>query len=133
MSIKLYFNSEDASQIGIGAFAMSMPIAFTQEAWSMAETLPLGNLFLLGVLSLFFLTIYTYFSLFQSDIKQRVASYIIRIILAYLITLFVVFLILIALNKFPLIHEPALAFKRLIIIAMPASLGAIIVDSFDKE
>jgi hypothetical protein len=28
--MKLYFNSEDASQIGIGAFAMSMPIAFRQ-------------------------------------------------------------------------------------------------------
>jgi hypothetical protein len=32
-----------------------------------------------------------------------------------------------------LLTEPMLALKRLIIIAMPASLGAIIVDSLDKE
>lgn len=133
MSIKLYFNSEDASQIAIGAFAMAMPIAFTQEAWVMAETLPLGNVFLLCTLSLIFLSHYTYFSLFQSNIKQRVASYIIRIFIAYLITLIVVLMILIALNKFPFISDPILSVKRLFIIAMPASLGAIIVDSFDKE
>ncbi len=133
MSIKLYFNSEDASQIAIGAFAMAMPIAFTQEAWQMAETLPLINLVLLALLSLFFLTHYTYFSLFQSDIKYRVFSYVVRIFLAYFITLIVVGLILLALNKFPIQSEPWLALKRLVIIAMPASLGAIIVDSFDKE
>lgn len=133
MSLKLYFNSEDASQIAIGAFAMAMPIAFTQEAWTMAETLPLANLILLCGLSLFFLTHYSYFSLFQSNIKHRVMSYIIRIVLAYVITLFVVCLVLLALDKFPIIQQPFIALKRLIIIAMPASLGAIIVDSFDKE
>ncbi|WP_339721086.1 DUF2391 family protein [uncultured Paraglaciecola sp.] len=133
MSAKLYFNSEDASQIAIGAFAMSMPIAFTQEAWKMAETLPLTNLILLCGLSLFFLTHYTYFSLFQSNIKYRVASYIIRIVLAYLITLVVVCLVLLALDKLPIIEQPEIALKRLVIISMPASLGAIIVDSFDKE
>ncbi|MGS2719046.1 DUF2391 family protein [Paraglaciecola aestuariivivens] len=131
--MQLYFNSEDASQIAIGAFAMAMPIAFTQEAWKMAETLPIANLILLALLSLFFLTHYTYFSLFQSDIKHRVTSYCVRIFLAYFITLIVVGLILLALNKFPIYDTPLIAIKRLIIIAMPASLGAIIVDSFDKE
>jgi hypothetical protein len=32
-----------------------------------------------------------------------------------------------------MITEPIIAIKRLIIITMPASTGAIIVDSFDKE
>jgi hypothetical protein len=32
-----------------------------------------------------------------------------------------------------MITEPIIAIKRLIIITMPASMGAIIVDSFDKE
>lgn len=130
---KLYFNIEDGSQIAIGAFAMAMPIAFTQEAWNMAETLPLGNLLLLALLSLFFLTQYAYFSLFQSNIKYRMFAYLIRIGMAYLITLFVVSLVLLALNKFPVMDEPLIALKRLIIIAMPASLGAIIVDGLDKE
>lgn len=45
----------------------------------------------------------------------------------------VVSLVLIAFDKFPLLTEPVIALKRLIIITMPASMGAIIVDSFDKE
>lgn len=133
MSIKLYFNKEDASQIAVGAFAMSMPIAFTQEAWQMAENLPLFNLALLATISLSFLTMYTYYSLFQGNISHRLLGYIVRIIVAYVITLSVVALVLVALDKFPIITDPTLALKRLVIISMPASLGAIIVDSLDKE
>lgn len=129
----LYFNSEDASQIAIGAFAMSMPIAFTQEAWQMAERLPLLNLLFLCSLSLIFLTLYTYYSLFQGNVAHRIASYLIRIVTAYIITLVVVACVLFALDKFPLFYDPVIALKRLVIIAMPASLGAIIVDGLDKE
>jgi hypothetical protein len=42
-------------------------------------------------------------------------------------------LVLLSLDKFPVISDPVIALKRLIIITMPASMGAIIVDSFDKE
>jgi len=40
---------------------------------------------------------------------------------------------LMCLNKFPLLTDPTVAIKRLIVVAMPASMGAIVVDSFDKE
>jgi hypothetical protein len=56
-----------------------------------------------------------------------------HIVLAYTIAGFVVALILLALNKFPIAQDPATAFTRLVVITMPASMGAIIVDSFDKE
>lgn len=65
-----------------------------------------------------------------SNIESR---YLIRIVIAYFIAALVVSLVLIALDKFPLLTEPAIAIKRLIIVTMPASMGAIIVDSFDKE
>tara|TARA_R110002012_G_scaffold7006_2_gene33175 strand:- start:7799 stop:8194 length:396 start_codon:yes stop_codon:yes gene_type:complete len=131
--MKFYFNGEDASQIAIGAFAMALPISFSEEVWLLAETLPLANLLLISVLSLFFLVYFAYFSIFQADIKQRIAMFIFRIIIAYLITLIVVALVLTALNQFPITTMPDIAIKRVIIVAMPASLGAIIVDSLDKE
>ena len=31
------------------------------------------------------------------------------------------------------LSEPLVAFKRVVVISMPASMGAIVVDSFDKE
>jgi uncharacterized membrane protein len=131
--MKFYFNGKVASQIAIGAFAMALPISFSEEVWLLAETLPLANLLLISVLSLFFLVYFAYFSIFQADIKQRIAMFIFRIIIAYLITLIVVALVLTALNQFPITTMPDIAIKRAIIVAMPASLGAIIVDSLDKE
>ena len=45
----------------------------------------------------------------------------------------VVALILFAINRLPILDDTILAIKRVIIISMPASMGAIIVDGFDKE
>lgn len=131
--MNISFNSEDASQVAIGAFTLAVPISFSEEAWKLGETLPLTNLLLIFVLSIVFLSFYTYQSVFQANIKYRIPVFLIRIIIAYFIAALVVSLVLIALNKFPLLTEPVIALKRLIIITMPASMGAIIVDSFDKE
>lgn len=127
------FNWEDASQVMIGAFALGVPISFSEEAWRMGETLPTANLLLLCAMSILFLSLYTYQVVFQGAIQGRMLVYLARIVLAYGLTLLVVGLILTALDKFPLGEDPGVALKRLLIIAMPASMGAIIVDSFDKE
>ncbi len=129
----LSFNLEDASQIAVGAFALAVPISFSEEAWRLGESLPAFNMIIIFSLSIGFLSFYAYESIFQGKIKHRAVSYILRVIIAYLIAGFVVILVLIALDKFPILAEPAIAIKRLIIITMPASMGAIVVDSFDKE
>ena len=132
-SIKSSFNREDASQIAIGAFALAVPISFSEEAWKLGESLPTLNLMLLFLLSVCFLAFFAYESVFQGNIRFRMMFFILRIIIAYLIAGLVVALILLALNKFPILSDPEIAMKRLVVIAMPASMGAIIVDSFDKE
>ena len=131
--MNLSINSEDISQIAIGAFALAVPISFSEEAWRMGETLPIFNLFIVFTLSISFLSIYAYYSVFQGMISKRYKIFIIRILIAYFIAALVVALVLFALNKLPIIDDPVVAIKRLILITMPASMGAIIVDSFDKE
>lgn len=131
--MNLSFNLEDASQVAIGAFALAVPISFSEEAWKFGETLPLGNLLMVFALSVIFLGFFAYESVFQGNVKYRVTIFVLRIFIAYFIAALVVALVLFALNKFPLAAEPAIALKRLIVITMPASMGAIIVDSFDKE
>ena len=131
--MNLSFNLEDASQVTIGAFALAVPISFSEEAWKLGTTLPWMNLLMVFILSLSFLGFYAYESVFQGDIKFRVPVFLWRIALAYTITAIVVALVLFSLDKFPLLTDPLIAFKRLIVITMPASMGAIIVDSFDKE
>lgn len=131
--MNLNINLEDLSQITIGAFAFAVPISFSEEAWKLGETLPFSNLLLLFILSICFLSFYAYESIFQGNIKKRYFVFVFRIIFAYLMALCVVILILTSINKFPLTTEPIIALKRLIVIGMPASMGAIIVDGLDKE
>ena len=131
--MKFGFNMEDASQVFVGAFALAVPISFSEEAWRLGETLPLPNLMMLFNLSVLFLAIFTYQSVFQKDIKDRLPVFIFRIVIAYLMTALVVCLVLLCLDKLPLLADPITSFKRVIIITMPASMGAIVVDSFDKE
>ncbi|MDA0130067.1 DUF2391 family protein [Vibrio sp. MarTm2] len=131
--MKLNFNIEDAGQIFVGAFALAVPISFSEEAWKLGETLPALNIFMLVVLSAVFLTLFTYESVFQRDIKQRKAVFVFRIVSAYLMAAMVVALVLLCIDKLPLFSDPLLSLRRVIVITMPASMGAIVVDSFDKE
>ncbi|MGB5224581.1 MAG: DUF2391 family protein [Arenicellales bacterium] len=131
--MKLSFNLEDASQVAIGAFALAVPISFSEEAWRLGETLPFANLLMVFVLSITLLGFFAYESVFQGDIKYRIPVFLWRIAIAYAITAIIVALVLISLNKFPILTDTLVALRRLIVISMPASMGAIIVDSFDKE
>ena len=124
---------EDAGQVFVGAFALAVPISFSEEAWRLGETLPLPNLVMLFVLSVVFLALFTYQSVFQNNIKSRLSVFIFRIVIAYLMTALVVGLVLLCLDKLPLLDDPITSLRRIIVISMPASMGAIIVDSFDKE
>lgn len=131
--MKSSFNFEDIIQICVGAFALAVPISFSEEAWQLAQTLPFTNLLLLLSLSFLFLSLYTFESVFQRNIRTRRLIFVSRIIFAYVITFFIVALVLLSINKLPLLAEPLVALKRIVVISMPASMGAIIVDSFDKE
>ena len=88
---------------------------------------------MLFMLSVCFLGFYAYQSVFQGNIRYRIPVFIFRIVIAYLIAGLVVALVLISLNKFPIQTDTSSAISRLLVIAMPALMGAIIVDSFDKE
>ncbi|BHH85839.1 hypothetical protein LA52FAK_41280 [Desulforhopalus sp. 52FAK] len=86
----------------------------------------------IGVAALF-LALYTYQSVFQQNVKSRLVVFIFRIVVAYLMTALVVGLVLLCLDKLPMLEDPITSLKRIIVITMPASMGAIVVDSFDKE
>lgn len=131
--MKFSFNTEDASQVCVGAFALAVPISFSEEAWRLGETLPFANIIMLLSLSVLFLGVFSYQSVFQQNIRARVFVFLFRIVIAYLLTAFVVFLVLLCLDKMPLLDDPITSIKRIIVITMPASMGAIVVDSFDKE
>ena len=133
MSIRKATNSEDIMQVIVGASALSVPVAFSEESWNLSRTLPLQNTVLLILLSLLFINLYSFYGIFQKNIRQRTSIFIYRTFIDYAVTVTVVFIILLALNRMPLLSEPLVAVKRVLILSFPASMGAVVVDSFDKE
>jgi len=125
-------NFEDISQIIIGAAVMAVPIAFSEELWKFGETLPLINIVLLLGISLFIQFFYTQFSIFQGK-EKRIIIISSRVILNYLLTFTTVAIILFALNRLSFTSNYLVGLYRIIILSFPASLGAVIVDGFDKE
>lgn len=126
-------NFEDIIQVIVGASALSVPVAFTEEAWNLGRTLPMANIFFLTALSLLFINLYSIHNIFQGEVHYRVSIYILRTAIDYAITILVVGVVLLALNRLPILTEPMVALKRIVILSFPASMGAVVVDSFDKE
>ena len=46
--MKFSFNLKDASQVFVGAFALAVPISFSEEAWRLGKTLPFHNLIIMS-------------------------------------------------------------------------------------
>jgi len=120
-------------QVIIGSSALTVPVAFSEESWKLSETLPLLNVIVLVFLSLIFIGLYSVQGIFQGRIKDRLSHFVLRTIIDYGVALIVVFVVLFALNRMPILDEPIIALKRIIILAFPASMGGVIVDGFDKE
>ncbi len=125
-------NLEDISQIIIGAAVMAVPIAFSEELWKFGETLPLTNIVILLCLSLVIQFFYTKFSIFQAQQKSFTVI-LARVSVNYLLTFITVGIILFALNRLSLSSQILIGLNRVVILTFPASLGAVIVDGFDKE
>jgi uncharacterized membrane protein len=130
---KSSINSEDIIQVIIGASALTLPVAFSEESWKLSETLPFSNVIMLLFLSLLFIGLYSIQGIFQGKVKHRIYHFVLRVVIDYGVTLVVVFIILLALNRMPLFDEPIIALKRIILLSFPASMGGVIVDGFDKE
>jgi uncharacterized membrane protein len=125
-------NLEDISQMVIGAAVMAVPIAFSEELWKFGETLPALNIILLFCISLIIQFFYTQFSIFQGK-EKRYMIILLRVILNYFLTFITVAGILFSLNRLSFTSEFLVGLYRVIILCFPASLGAVIVDGFDKE
>ena len=101
----------------------------TEDAWSLGENLPVSNTIIIVILSLVFIAWYGYHAHYQSSLDTHGQEWLLRIVVTYTVTLAVAALILAVLNQFPIWSETAVAIKRMIVVAAPASSAATVVDS----
>ena len=123
------FRARDVFQVVVGASILAIPVAFTEEAWTLAETLPLPNVLMLSLLSLCIVSLFVFYNFYGLNIKGHVWSFVLRVLSTYFISLAVVALLLTVIQKFPWQADTLLALKRAIIVAFPASMSATISDT----
>jgi uncharacterized membrane protein len=122
------FKSRDAFQVVVGASILAIPVAFTEEAWSLGKTLPLPNVVGLAALSVVFISTFVYFNFYRFNFSGNAINYFKRISGTYFLSLIVVALILTIIQKCPWGTDNVLAIKRIIIVTFPASMSATVSD-----
>ncbi len=123
------FNPRDAFQVIVGASILAIPVALTEEAWTLGERLPIINIISLAILSVSFIAIFVYFNTYRYCFSEHAFQYVKRVIGTYVLSLIVVALILTTIQKCPWGVDDILAIKRIIIVAFPASMSATISDT----
>ena len=119
----------DLLQIIVGATILAIPVGLTEETWILAEQLKLGNVLLLGFVSIFFVSLFVYFNFYRFHLKEHALEYIKRVMATYGLSLIVVGVLLTIIEKCPWGVNNLLAVKRIIITALPASMTATLSDT----
>ncbi len=129
---KIKFNIQDILQIIVGSFVLAVPVGFTQEVWEMAERLPLLNMISILVLTLFFISIFTYYSYHKEHINAHPKYHIFelskRVLTTYGISFIVVAILMTAINVTPWKTNLLMAINLVVLVTFPAAIGAVISD-----
>ena len=127
--IQRRFRINDLSEIIVGSVVLAFPVAITGEVWDLGATLPLLNAIVIVVSSLIFIAWFVYHAYYQSVMDTHWQDLLARTLSTYVVTLVISALILTVLNQFPLLTDSATAINRMILVALPASFCATVVDS----
>ncbi len=123
------FHLRDALQVVLGAALLAVPVGFTQEVWSLGETLSLTNIMLLLCLSLFFISTFVYYNFYRGTFARHKHMFFMRVGATYVLSLCVVAILLGLIGKISFGTELLISFKRIVIVAFPASMIGAVSDS----
>ena len=118
----------DVMQIIVGASVLAVPVAFTEETWTLGERLPVANVLMLACVSMVFISLFVYYNFYRNALRGHVFAYVKRVVAIYVLSLAVVAALLTIIQKCPWGIDNALALKRAVIVAFPASMSAAISD-----
>lgn len=127
--VMIEFRLRDLMQVIVGASILAVPVAMTEETWTLGEKLPMANVLALSGLSLLFISLFVYFNFYRYNFKGNVLKYIQRVLSIYVFSLLVVGTLLTIIMKCPWQTDFTLALKRILIVTFPACMSAAISDT----
>lgn len=122
------FHAHDLVQVMVGASILAIPVGFTEEVWQMGNVLPYSRVFGIALLSIFFISAFVYYNSYQNHIREHWDEFLKRVLTTYILSLLIVALILTLVQVAPWQADFAVAMKRVILVAFPASMSAAIAD-----
>lgn len=124
------FHLKDVLQVIIGASILAIPVGFTREVWELGELLPIANILSFILLSLLFISLFTYYHYHREQgLKKHHKHFTRRVVLTYFLAFFVVAIILTLIQKAPWNENWILALKRIALVTFPASMSGTIADA----
>lgn len=123
------FFLHDLVQVIIGATILAIPVSFTQEVWEFSIKLPIINIIGIFMVSLIFISIFTYYHYHNISVKKHWGVFIKRASLTYVFSFITVCILLILIGKASLFNEVIVSLKRAVIVSLPASMSASIADT----
>lgn len=126
-------NLEDIIQICIGSSILAIPVAFTEEAWKLGNSIPMFKITLIFITSLTLNACFIYYGIYEGNLKNKGLRFAARVFINYFLTLVTVTYILYLLDVLVITDNLNEWISRIILISFPASLGGAVIDSFDKE
>lgn len=127
--IMVEFKPRDVFQIVVGSSILAVPVAYTEEAWVLAETLPNNNVMGVALLSFIIIGAFVYFNFYRGNLLLYLFEFIKRVLFTYLISFVVVAVFLTLIDKCPWGIDNILAIKRVVIVSFPAAMSGTLSDT----
>jgi|GEM_PF-845871 len=127
--IRTEFMVKDLLQIIVGAAILAIPVGLTQEAWDLGQKLPIKNVVILMILSIVFIGTFVYYNYYRKNFKKNWDEYAKRVFSTYIFSLAVVAILLEVIEVTPWDIDPILCVKRIVLVAFPASMSAVVADT----
>ena len=123
------FGYKNLIQVVVGATILAIPVAFTEETWRLGESLPLLNIIGLFLLSIVFISLFTYRNYRKRKIPFFIDDFFIRIIGTYVFAFLTVAIVMLLIQRAPFSTDFILAINRIVVVTFPASMSAAIADT----
>ncbi len=129
LPLKVELKIQDLLEIVVGASILAVPVAFTEEVWTMGDDLGWLNIILLNVVALIFIGGFMYYKSYRKHLNMYRKEYYKRLFSTFFLSVLIVAILLTIVDKCPWLTDFDLALKRVLIGSFPAAMSATVTDS----
>ncbi len=121
----------DTLKILVGASMLAIPTALTEEVWNLGKELSWVNITVMLVVEYVIIAAFIILESYKDHQKVYLREGTKRVVAILLLSGGIVGLFLALAGQMPLLTDTSVAFKRVIIGMLPASMSATVLDSLD--